>query len=58
MQTYPNGAILDEVQRTPHLLSYIQVRVDEMDRKGMFIRRSTKKTYQSPMPIAAIFKLI
>ncbi len=37
MQTYPDGAILDEVQRTPHLLSYIQVKVDEEDRKGMFI---------------------
>jgi predicted AAA+ superfamily ATPase len=37
MQRYPEGAIFDEVQRTPHLLSYIQVRVDELDRKGMFI---------------------
>ncbi len=25
MQQYPEGAIFDEVQRTPHLLSYIQV---------------------------------
>lgn len=37
MQNYPNGAILDEIQRTPDLLSYIQVKVDETDRKGMFI---------------------
>ncbi|MBS0606564.1 MAG: ATP-binding protein [Parachlamydiales bacterium] len=37
MQKYPNGAILDEVQRTPHLLSYIQVRVDEVQQNGMFI---------------------
>ena len=37
MQTYRDGAILDEVQRTPDLLSYIQVRVDEADQKGMFI---------------------
>lgn len=37
MQKYPNGAILDEVQRTPHLLSYIQVIIDEIDQKGMFI---------------------
>jgi predicted AAA+ superfamily ATPase len=37
MQRYPEGAIFDEVQRTPHLLSYIQVRVDELDQKGMFI---------------------
>ncbi len=37
MQKYPKGAILDEVQRTPGLLSYIQVLVDEIDPKGMFI---------------------
>ena len=37
MKKYPDGAILDEVQRTPHLLSYIQVIVDERDQKGMFI---------------------
>lgn len=37
MQAYPDGAILDEVQRVPHLLSYIQVLVDEADQKGMFI---------------------
>ena len=37
MQKYPEGAILDEVQRTPDLLSYIQVLVDELDPKGMFI---------------------
>ncbi|MBX7066879.1 MAG: ATP-binding protein [Parachlamydiales bacterium] len=37
LDAYPEGAILDEVQRTPHLLSYIQVRVDELDRKGVFI---------------------
>lgn len=37
MENYPDGAILDEIQRTPHLLSYIQVIVDELDQKGMFI---------------------
>lgn len=37
MEAYPNGAILDEVQRTPNLLSYIQVKVDKEDKKGMFI---------------------
>ena len=37
LDAYPNGAILDEVQRTPHLLSYIQVYVDELDEKGIFI---------------------
>lgn len=37
MQKYPQGAIFDEVQRTPHLLSYIQVQVDEAGQNGMFI---------------------
>lgn len=44
MEAYPNGAILDEVQRTPHLLSYIQVKVDETDRKGMFILTGNHQT--------------
>ncbi|MBM3198397.1 MAG: hypothetical protein FJZ58_03975 [Chlamydiae bacterium] len=30
---YPHGAIFDEVQRAPHLLSYIQVLVDELSKK-------------------------
>lgn len=34
---YPEGAIFDEIQRVPELLSYIQVIVDERDLKGMFI---------------------
>lgn len=34
---YPNGAILDEIQRVPELLSYIQVMVDESEEKGVFI---------------------
>jgi uncharacterized protein len=37
MEKYPQGAILDEIQRTPHLLSYIQVIVDRTDQKGMFV---------------------
>lgn len=37
MDLYPEGAILDEVQRTPHLLSYIQVRVDEVNKNSMFV---------------------
>lgn len=37
MEAYPDGAILDEIQRTPHLLSYIQVCVDEQKKNGMFI---------------------
>lgn len=37
LEQYPNGAILDEIQRVPDLLSYIQVIVDEVQPKGMFI---------------------
>ncbi len=33
----PDGAILDEVQRLPDLLSYIQGLVDEAGRPGMFV---------------------
>lgn len=34
---FPDGVILDEVQRVPELLSYIQVEVDRDDRPGRFI---------------------
>lgn len=34
---FPDGAVLDEIQRTPELLSYIQVIVDESQRTCQFI---------------------
>ena len=37
LNRYLNGVILDEVQRVPELLSYIQGIVDEHRRQGMFI---------------------
>ncbi len=37
LEQYPDGAILDEIQRAPELLSYIQPIVDQKDQKGMFI---------------------
>lgn len=37
LANYPDGAILDEIQRVPRLLSYIQLIVDERPLKGMFI---------------------
>ncbi|MEI8365198.1 MAG: ATP-binding protein [Parachlamydiaceae bacterium] len=37
LMRYPEGAILDEIQRVPALLSYIQTIVDEQDKKGFFI---------------------
>ena len=37
LQTHSSGAIIDEVQRVPHLLSYLQTKVDEDKKKGQFI---------------------
>lgn len=37
LEKYPDGAILDEIQEVPALLSSIQVRVDASGRKGEFI---------------------
>ncbi|MCC6837194.1 MAG: ATP-binding protein, partial [Bacteroidia bacterium] len=37
LDNYPNGAILDEVQRVPHLFSYLQERLDNSKVKGLFI---------------------
>lgn len=34
---YPDGAILDEIQRAPDLLSYLQPIIDEENRPGQFI---------------------
>ncbi|MCH1430826.1 MAG: DUF4143 domain-containing protein [Chlamydiales bacterium] len=37
LNNYPDGAVLDEIQKCPKLLSEIQVRVDEHKKNGMFI---------------------
>lgn len=37
LDRFPEGAVLDEIQRQPQLLSYIQGIVDERNVKGMFI---------------------
>jgi predicted AAA+ superfamily ATPase len=37
LSRYSNGVILDEIQRAPHLLSYIQGIVDERHHAGQFI---------------------
>jgi uncharacterized protein len=37
LDRYPDGAVLDEIQRCPQLLSEIQVRVDNAQTNGMFI---------------------
>ena len=36
-EDHPNGALLDEIQRVPELLSYIQVLVDENPGMGRFV---------------------
>jgi predicted AAA+ superfamily ATPase len=37
LNQFPDGAVIDEVQRVPALLSWIQVRVDQTQRPGQFI---------------------
>jgi uncharacterized protein len=37
LERYTDGAVIDEIQAIPTLLSYIQVRVDHSQRKGEFI---------------------
>lgn len=37
LESYQSGAIFDEIQRVPQLLSYIQVMIDEREDKGIFI---------------------
>jgi hypothetical protein len=34
---YPDGAILDEIQRTPDIFSYLQQILDEHNKPGMFV---------------------
>ena len=43
LESLPNGAILDEIQRTPELLSYIQGRVDNRKRAGEFILTGSRQ---------------
>lgn len=37
LERFPDGAILDEIQRIPELLSYLQPIVDEKKQNGLFI---------------------
>ena len=37
LSQFPEGAVLDEIQRTPDLVSYIQPIVDEVGGEGLFI---------------------
>jgi len=63
LQRFKNGVILDEVQRTPDLFSYIQTMVDEKDQPGQFILTGSQnfllieKISQSLAGRTAIFHL-
>lgn len=37
LNRYPNGAILDEVQRAPLLLNYLQEILDNTEEDGLFV---------------------
>ena len=37
LNRFPDGAVIDEIQRVPDLLSYIQTIVDKKQKEGLFI---------------------
>ena len=37
LNRFPDGAVFDEVQRTPEIFSYIQTEVDKKRKKGMYV---------------------
>jgi len=43
LKQYPAGAVLDEIQRAPGLLSYIQPLVDDAKKEGMFILTGSRQ---------------
>ena len=58
LSQYKNGAILDEIQRAPHLFSYLQQILDETKRKGysyspgltiFYYRRILHKRFQGEL---------
>ena len=64
LSNYPDGAILDEIQRTPKLFSYLQGIVDAKNQEGMFILSGSQNFLllenitQSLAGRAAILKLL
>lgn len=64
LNRFPDPVILDEVQRVPDLLSYIQVSVDENDRAGRFVLTGSQnfllmeKVSQSLAGRTALFHLL
>ena len=43
LRQFPSGAVLDEIQRVPDLLSYIQVIVDEHGGTGLFVLTGSRQ---------------
>jgi predicted AAA+ superfamily ATPase len=43
LNRYPDGAVLDEIQRTPELPSYLQGIVDEKKRNAMFVLTGSRQ---------------
>lgn len=64
LNQYPDGVVLDEVQRVPQLLSEIQVRVDKRQKMGMYVLTGSHQmelhsaTAQSLAGRVAIIKLL
>ncbi len=47
LERYGEGAVIDEVQRAPELLSYIQVHVDELRRNSLFVLTGSQQLHVS-----------
>lgn len=64
LRNHPEGAILDEIQRAPDLLSYIQSIVDETKKDGLFVLTGSQqfevssKINQSLAGRTALLKLL
>lgn len=64
LNQFPKGAIIDEVQNVPNLLSALQVRIDEQAQESLFILTGsnnpelTKHTRQSLAGRTAVAKLL
>ena len=43
LSQYPDGAVLDEVQRCPDIFSYLQTIVDAQSRQGLFVLTSSQQ---------------
>jgi len=64
LNQYPQGAVLDEIQRVPELLSYLQVIVDDKKENSLFILTGSRqfelmeKVSQSLAGRTALLKLL